>query len=28
MADEQNVARILHGEHVGTIVANDEGEPS
>ena len=28
MADEQNVARILRGEHVGTIVANDEGERS
>jgi uridylate kinase len=28
MADEQNVERILRGEHVGTIVANDEGERS
>ncbi len=28
MADEQNVARILRGEHVGTIVANDEGGSS
>jgi uridylate kinase len=28
MADERNVARILRGEHVGTIVANDEGERS
>ena len=28
MTDEQNVARILRGEHVGTIVANDEEERS
>ena len=25
MADERNVTRILTGERVGTVVANDEG---